>query len=219
MARPRAPRARRRRHPVTSRGRASARGERSSAMELGGVRAELSVRDQSRSSNGTFTRRMGKEEKEDSGFGFKDRAKAEETLRLLERHDLNYRRLTVRGLLGRARRVLSQNGETRCKFARSGARRDAYGHDKCKQIALYVEFFVFNRDKPKRMLQFSRRRRREKSLTPRSLLSFALGDGRPPGDGTEGSKWQTRCQTPPAGGPSKGRLSSPLTADEHWPVR
>lgn len=50
---------------------------------------------------------MGKDEKEDSGFGFKDRAKALETLRLLERHDANYRRLTVRGLLGRAKRVLS----------------------------------------------------------------------------------------------------------------
>ncbi|KPJ05387.1 hypothetical protein RR46_01332 [Papilio xuthus] len=50
---------------------------------------------------------MGKEEKEDSGFGFKDKAKAEETLRLLEEHDPNYRRLTVRGLLGRAKRVLS----------------------------------------------------------------------------------------------------------------
>ncbi|XP_053622851.1 uncharacterized protein Ude isoform X2 [Plodia interpunctella] len=50
---------------------------------------------------------MGKDDKEDSGFGFKDKAKAEETLRLLEQHDLNYRRLTVRGLLGRAKRVLS----------------------------------------------------------------------------------------------------------------
>ncbi|CAK1591594.1 unnamed protein product [Parnassius mnemosyne] len=50
---------------------------------------------------------MGKDEKEDSGFGFKDKAKAEETLRLLEEHDPNYRRLTVRGLLGRAKRVLS----------------------------------------------------------------------------------------------------------------
>ncbi|XP_041983991.1 uncharacterized protein LOC121736690 isoform X2 [Aricia agestis] len=46
-------------------------------------------------------------DKEDSGFGFKDRAKAEETLRLLEAHEPNYRRLTVRGLLGRAKRVLS----------------------------------------------------------------------------------------------------------------
>ncbi|KAL0809131.1 hypothetical protein ABMA28_012755 [Loxostege sticticalis] len=50
---------------------------------------------------------MGKDDKEDSGFGFKDKAKAEETLRLLEEHPLNYRRLTVRGLLGRAKRVLS----------------------------------------------------------------------------------------------------------------
>nr|XP_026486485.1 uncharacterized protein LOC113393688 [Vanessa tameamea] len=50
---------------------------------------------------------MGKDDKEDSGFGFKDKAKAEETLRLLEQHDPNYRRLTVRGLLGRAKRVLS----------------------------------------------------------------------------------------------------------------
>ncbi|OWR45435.1 hypothetical protein KGM_200513 [Danaus plexippus plexippus] len=50
---------------------------------------------------------MGKDEKEDTGFGFKDRAKAEETLRLLEAHEPNYRRLTVRGLLGRAKRVLS----------------------------------------------------------------------------------------------------------------
>ncbi|KAI8431679.1 hypothetical protein MSG28_016157, partial [Choristoneura fumiferana] len=51
---------------------------------------------------------MGKDDKEDSGFGFKDRAKAEETLRLLEQHEPNYRRLTVRGLLGRAKRVLSK---------------------------------------------------------------------------------------------------------------
>ncbi|XP_050360269.1 uncharacterized protein LOC126780055 [Nymphalis io] len=50
---------------------------------------------------------MGKDDKEESGFGFKDKAKAEETLRLLEQHDPNYRRLTVRGLLGRAKRVLS----------------------------------------------------------------------------------------------------------------
>ncbi|XP_075990004.1 uracil-DNA degrading factor [Anticarsia gemmatalis] len=50
---------------------------------------------------------MGKDDKEDSGFGFKDKAKAEETLRLLEAHERNYQRLTVRGLLGRAKRVLS----------------------------------------------------------------------------------------------------------------
>ncbi|RVE42230.1 hypothetical protein evm_013130 [Chilo suppressalis] len=51
--------------------------------------------------------KMGKDDKEDSGFGFKDKAKAEDTLRLLEEHPMNYRRLTVRGLLGRAKRVLS----------------------------------------------------------------------------------------------------------------
>ncbi|KAG7306853.1 hypothetical protein JYU34_008316 [Plutella xylostella] len=46
-------------------------------------------------------------DKEDSGFGFKDRAKAEETLKLLESHDMSYRKLTVRGLLQRAKRVLT----------------------------------------------------------------------------------------------------------------
>jgi hypothetical protein len=50
---------------------------------------------------------MGKDDKEDSGFGFKDKAKAEETLRLLEEHPMNYRRLTVQGLLRRAKRVLT----------------------------------------------------------------------------------------------------------------
>lgn len=44
---------------------------------------------------------------EPSKFGFKDQAKAEETLKVLEDHDLAYRKLTVRGLLGRAKRVLS----------------------------------------------------------------------------------------------------------------
>lgn len=43
---------------------------------------------------------------EPSKFGFKDQAKAEETLQLLEEHDMAYRKLTVRGLLGRAKRVL-----------------------------------------------------------------------------------------------------------------
>ncbi|KAJ6638121.1 hypothetical protein Bhyg_10854 [Pseudolycoriella hygida] len=43
----------------------------------------------------------------DSQFGFKDKAKAEETLTLLEEHDMQYRKLTVRGLLGRAKRVLT----------------------------------------------------------------------------------------------------------------
>ncbi|XP_045456299.1 uncharacterized protein LOC123666136 [Melitaea cinxia] len=49
---------------------------------------------------------MGKDEKT-SQFSFKDKEKAEETLKMLEDHDPNYRRLTVRGLLGRAKRVLS----------------------------------------------------------------------------------------------------------------
>lgn len=43
----------------------------------------------------------------DSQFGFKDKAKAVETLSLLEEHDMAYRKLTVRGLLGRAKRVLT----------------------------------------------------------------------------------------------------------------
>lgn len=46
-------------------------------------------------------------DKEDSKFGFKNKEKAEETLVLLESHDMQYRKLTVRGLLGRAKRVLS----------------------------------------------------------------------------------------------------------------
>ncbi|KAI9580401.1 uncharacterized protein LOC119638906 [Glossina fuscipes] len=43
----------------------------------------------------------------ESKFGFKDKEKAEETLIRLESHDMQYRKLTVRGLLGRAKRVLS----------------------------------------------------------------------------------------------------------------
>ncbi|KAI8130038.1 hypothetical protein FF38_12814 [Lucilia cuprina] len=43
----------------------------------------------------------------DSKFGFKNKEKAEETLVLLESHDMQYRKLTVRGLLGRAKRVLT----------------------------------------------------------------------------------------------------------------
>ncbi|EDW84390.1 uncharacterized protein Dwil_GK13169 [Drosophila willistoni] len=43
----------------------------------------------------------------ESKFGFKDMEKALETLRLLEEHDMQYRKLTVRGLLGRAKRVLT----------------------------------------------------------------------------------------------------------------
>jgi len=49
---------------------------------------------------------MSKENGE-SQFGFKDKAKALETLSLLEEHDIQYRKLTVRGLLGRAKRVLT----------------------------------------------------------------------------------------------------------------
>jgi len=43
----------------------------------------------------------------ESKFGFKDMEKALETLQLLESHDMQYRKLTVRGLLGRAKRVLT----------------------------------------------------------------------------------------------------------------
>jgi len=51
---------------------------------------------------------MGKDEETgESQFGFKDKAKAEETIRLLAEHELQYQKLTVRGLLGRAKRVLT----------------------------------------------------------------------------------------------------------------
>lgn len=51
---------------------------------------------------------MAKEgENGDSQFGFKDKEKAEDTIRLLAQHDIQYQKLTVRGLLGRAKRVLS----------------------------------------------------------------------------------------------------------------
>lgn len=49
--------------------------------------------------------KMGKEEGE-SQFGFKNKEKADETIKLLAEHDLQYQKLTVRGLLGRAKRVL-----------------------------------------------------------------------------------------------------------------
>lgn len=49
---------------------------------------------------------MGKEESE-SKFGFKNKEKADETIKLLAEHDLQYQKLTVRGLLGRAKRVLT----------------------------------------------------------------------------------------------------------------
>lgn len=45
--------------------------------------------------------------KEESQFGFKDEQKAKETLELLKSHDEKYQKLTVRGLLGRAKRVLT----------------------------------------------------------------------------------------------------------------
>jgi hypothetical protein len=48
------------------------------------------------------------DEKEDSKFGFKDAAKANETLELLQSHEKQYQLLTVRGLLGRAKRVLTR---------------------------------------------------------------------------------------------------------------
>lgn len=51
---------------------------------------------------------MGKDEAaSESKFGFKDKEKAKETIRLLAEHDMQYQKLTVRGLLGRAKRVLS----------------------------------------------------------------------------------------------------------------
>lgn len=48
----------------------------------------------------------------ESKFGFKDMEKALETLKLLESHDMQYRKLTVRGLLGRAKRVLTSKIRT-----------------------------------------------------------------------------------------------------------
>lgn len=50
---------------------------------------------------------MGKDDNaSESQYGFKDEAKAKETIRLLQEHELQYQKLTVRGLLGRAKRVL-----------------------------------------------------------------------------------------------------------------
>uniref|UniRef100_A0A182Q5H7 INO80 complex subunit E N-terminal domain-containing protein n=1 Tax=Anopheles farauti TaxID=69004 RepID=A0A182Q5H7_9DIPT len=45
--------------------------------------------------------------KEESKYGFKDKAKAEESLELLKAEDQKYQLLTVRGLIGRAKRVLT----------------------------------------------------------------------------------------------------------------
>ncbi|XP_059607632.1 uncharacterized protein LOC132255558 [Phlebotomus argentipes] len=44
---------------------------------------------------------------ESEGYGFKDKQKALDTLKLLENQDSQYRMLTIRGLLGRAKRVLT----------------------------------------------------------------------------------------------------------------
>lgn len=53
-------------------------------------------------------KKMGKDKEEtESKFGFKNKEKAEETVKLLAEHDLQYQKLTVRGLLGRAKRVLT----------------------------------------------------------------------------------------------------------------
>lgn len=50
---------------------------------------------------------MGKDDgASETKFGFKDKTKAEETIQLLAEHDMQYQKLTVRGLLGRAKRVL-----------------------------------------------------------------------------------------------------------------
>lgn len=54
---------------------------------------------------------MADDKNGDSKFGFKDEAKAEETLQLLAEKDLQYQKLTVRGLLSRAKRVLT------CEFS------------------------------------------------------------------------------------------------------
>ncbi|XP_058835104.1 uncharacterized protein LOC131692208 [Topomyia yanbarensis] len=45
--------------------------------------------------------------KEESKYGFKDKARAKESLELLKSEDHKYQLLTVRGLLGRAKRVLT----------------------------------------------------------------------------------------------------------------
>lgn len=50
---------------------------------------------------------MADDKNGESKFGFKDEAKAEETLQLLAEKDLQYQKLTVRGLLSRAKRVLT----------------------------------------------------------------------------------------------------------------
>lgn len=56
------------------------------------------------------------EKKEDSGFGFKDKAKAVDTIRLLENEPSSYQSLTVRGLLGRAKRTLKRKYNVNIDF-------------------------------------------------------------------------------------------------------
>ena len=59
---------------------------------------------------------MGKDsESGESQFGFKDQAKAEDTLRILSEHDSQYQKLTVRGLLGRAKRTLTRKWDGFCE--------------------------------------------------------------------------------------------------------
>lgn len=54
--------------------------------------------------------------KEDSKYGFKDAQRAEESLKLLESEEVQYQKLTVRGLLGRAKRTLTSNVLLFCKL-------------------------------------------------------------------------------------------------------
>lgn len=49
----------------------------------------------------------GDSENTDSKYGFKNAEKAKETLKLLASEEKQYQTLTVRGLLGRAKRVLT----------------------------------------------------------------------------------------------------------------
>jgi hypothetical protein len=57
------------------------------------------------------------DEKAESQFGFKDAEKANETIELLKSHEKKYQLLTVRGLLGRAKRVLTRKfSQKNCHF-------------------------------------------------------------------------------------------------------
>lgn len=50
--------------------------------------------------------------KEESKFGFKDKEKAVESIKLLKSEEMQYQKLTIRGLVGRAKRVLSSEWKT-----------------------------------------------------------------------------------------------------------